>query len=151
MEQHSTTDSDRPQEHHEERSTDEIKRDIERRRASIARTVDQAGQKLHQSMDWREQMREHPYGALALAALAGLALSSMARREATPAEQLAMLLTGTAMPRPSLGRGLRAAVTAVATQSAMNAVRSRIARVASESNHQPATASPNGDAEERTW
>jgi Flp pilus assembly protein TadB len=148
MEQHSTTHSDRPQEHHEPRSTDDIKRDIERRRASIARTVDQAGQKLHQSVDWREQMREHPYGALALAALAGLAVAGLARRQTTRAEQLAMLLTGTALPRPGLGRGLRAAVTAFATQSAMNAVRRRIAGVASESTQH---STDDQSTEERTW
>ena len=139
MEQYSTPQTGQTPEHGDERSTGEIRRDIERRRASIARTVDQAGQKLHQSMDWREQMREHPYGALAVAALAGWLLSgTSSRRPTSPGEQLAMLLTGAVLPRPGLAGGLRAAATALATQAAVSAFRRRVER-AGETN------------QERTW
>jgi hypothetical protein len=52
----------------EGRSTDEILQDIELRRESIARTVDQVGQKVQDQLNLREQVRAHPIGALALAA-----------------------------------------------------------------------------------
>jgi hypothetical protein len=125
------------QEHDGGRTTEEIKRDIERRRASIARTVDRAGQKLHHMRDWREQLREHPYGALALAAFAGFTLAGMSsRRPRSSVEHLAMLLTGAALPRPGLAGGLRAAATALATQSFLGMLRRRMENV--------------GTAEERT-
>ena len=133
-------------ERNDERSTEEIKRDIERRRASIARTVDQAGQKLHQMRDWREQLREHPYGALALAAAAGFAIGGMSSRRLTSAEQLAMLLTGATFPRPGLMGSLRAGVMALATQSLMGAVRRRVQDVGTDS-HAPEIET----TEERTW
>ena len=144
MEQYTTSETEKTQEHNGERSTEEIKRDIERRRASIARTVDQAGQKLHQMKDWREQFREHPYGALALAAFAGFTLAGISPRRPSSAEQLAMLLTGTALPRPGLAGGLRAVVTALATQSLMGAFRRRLESVGTDS-HSPET------TDERTW
>ena len=144
MEQYTTSETEQTHEPNGERSTDEIKRDIERRRASIARTVDQAGQKLHQMRDWREQMREHPYGALALAAFAGFTLAGMSRRRLSSAQQLAMLLSGTALPRPGLAGGLRAAVTALATQSMMGALRRRMESSGTDSRSPETT-------EERTW
>ena len=146
MEQYTTTETE-TQEHNGERSTEEIKRDIERRRASIARTVDQAGQKLHQMRDWREQLREHPYGALALAAFAGFTLAGMSSRRLSPAQQVAMLLTGTALPRPGLAGGLRAAVTALATQSLVGALRRRMEGVGAELHSTDTTPET---AEERT-
>lgn len=127
-----------------ERSTEEIRRDIERRRASIARTVDQAGQKLHHMRDWREQMRERPYGALALAAFAGFALVRMVPRRPSPAQELAMLLTGAALPRAGMASRMRSAATALATQSLIGALRRRMERMGTDSRSPETT-------EERTW
>ena len=68
----------------DERSTDEIRRDIEMRRQSIAQTVEQAGQKIEESLDWHTQVREHPFAALALAAGAGYLAAAIFRRRKAP-------------------------------------------------------------------
>jgi len=70
------------------RSTETLRRDIERRRESIAKTVDQAGQRLQQSLSWREHVRERPYGALAVVAIAGFELARLFGSRGTAGERL---------------------------------------------------------------
>ncbi|HET9062705.1 MAG TPA: DUF3618 domain-containing protein [Candidatus Binatia bacterium] len=120
------------------RDSETIRRDIERRRESIARTVDQAGQKIHDSLSWREQLREHPYGTLAAVAGAGFVLARVLRARGTATERLAAtvaddvkeILTGVARPRHGLASGLGAVLTTVATQWALDAFRARALRPA---------------------
>ena len=120
----------------DDRDAETIRRDIERRRESIARTVDQAGRKIHESLSWREQLREHPYGTLAAAAGAGFALARVLRPRGTATERLAAtvasnveeILRGIARPRHGLASGLGAVLMTVATQWAVGALRARALR-----------------------
>lgn len=124
-----------------DRTADAIRRDIERRRESIARTVDQTARKIHESLSWREQVRERPYGALALAAGTGVMLAGLLRSRGTVAERaeaalassveeigrsLRGVLSGVAPPRYGLARAVGAALTAAAAQSAASAVWQRV-------------------------
>ena len=124
----------------ETRSTDAIRRDIERRREAIAKTVDQAGQRLQQSLSWREHVREHPFGSLALAALAGMTLEGLLRRRPTVSEQLAADLTRSFMPARThgLARTVGAALAAIATQAATRVLRERVVQaVMNERREEP--------------
>ena len=99
----------------EDRSTDEIMHDIERRRESIARTVDQAGQKVQESLNWKEQVRAHPYGALALATCAVFATVRLLRHGTTPVERLTATLSDNV---DGVGTSLRRSIDALGrTQS----------------------------------
>jgi ElaB/YqjD/DUF883 family membrane-anchored ribosome-binding protein len=62
----------------EERSSDEIERDIAATRESITQTVEQIGDRLHQAVDWRSYLERHPWAALAAAAGLGLMLGRLA-------------------------------------------------------------------------
>jgi len=71
-----------------ERSADEIRQDIIADRETIADTVDRLGDRLHQTLDWREYIAEYPAVALGLAAGSGILLSALFRREPTPQERI---------------------------------------------------------------
>jgi ElaB/YqjD/DUF883 family membrane-anchored ribosome-binding protein len=56
----------------DERSTEEIERDIEATRESIKETVEEIEERLHRAADWRSYVKGAPWLALALAAGAGI-------------------------------------------------------------------------------
>lgn len=56
----------------DERSTEEIERDIEATRESIKETVDQIEERLHRAVDWRSYVKGSPWIALAVAAGVGV-------------------------------------------------------------------------------
>jgi ElaB/YqjD/DUF883 family membrane-anchored ribosome-binding protein len=68
----------------DERSTEEIERDIEAARESIEDTVDEIQERLHRAVDWRSYVGGSPWIALALAVgvgiLAGRVLTAGRRR-----------------------------------------------------------------------
>jgi len=72
----------------DERSTEEIERDIAATRESIKETVDEIEERLHRAVDWRSYVKGSPWIALALAAgvgiLVGRSLRSGPRRPAPP-------------------------------------------------------------------
>jgi ElaB/YqjD/DUF883 family membrane-anchored ribosome-binding protein len=120
-----------------ERSIDEIRRDIERRRDSITRTVDQMGRKVHDTFSWREQVADHPYVALGVAAGAGFLLAKLLlRRRSSPerlAEELGSTLRhsihGASAPRQSgIIGGLAGIATAAESRAALELVRGRMWR-----------------------
>jgi hypothetical protein len=141
-----------------DRSADAIRRDIERRRESIARTVDQASRKIRESLSWREQVRQRPYGAVALAAATGFVLATLLRSRTSVGERAEAALASGVREighslRDALGRvgerrhglagALGTALTAVATQSAASAAWQRFAREAPRPNTEiPTPASP---------
>ncbi|HKF55890.1 MAG TPA: hypothetical protein VKJ45_10610 [Blastocatellia bacterium] len=71
-----------------ERSAEAIRQDIAAHRDSIADTVDRLGERIQGSLDWRRQVGNHPIGALACAAAAGLLVSSLFRRRSSPTERI---------------------------------------------------------------
>jgi hypothetical protein len=77
----------------EDRSTDDLRRDIAHRRESIVHTFDQANRKMRELLGWREQVRRHPYGALAGAAGLGFVLAGLFSRRRTAGERFVTTLT----------------------------------------------------------
>ncbi|HEU4388464.1 MAG TPA: DUF3618 domain-containing protein [Blastocatellia bacterium] len=77
------------------RSADEIRQDIAANRESITRTVDKLGAKLHEKLDWREYVADHPAAALGLAAGVGFLVSRVFRRRLTPRERIVEALADT--------------------------------------------------------
>jgi hypothetical protein len=70
------------------RSAKEIRRDIADKRDTISETVDRLGDHLHRKLDWREQVRQHPYVALGTAAAVGVLASGAFKRHPTPRERV---------------------------------------------------------------
>jgi Protein of unknown function (DUF3618) len=70
------------------RSAKEIRQDIAAKRESISETVDRLGDHLQRKLDWREQVRQHPYMALGTAAAAGVLMSGAFKRRPTPRERV---------------------------------------------------------------
>jgi hypothetical protein len=75
-------------EQHWQRSAEEIRQDIAAKRESISQTVDRLGDRLHQKLDWREQVTQHPYVALGAAAAVGVLLSGAFKHRPTPRERI---------------------------------------------------------------
>ena len=73
-----------------ERSAEEIRQDIAARRESISETVDRLGDRIHETLDWREYIAEYPYVALGLAAGLGFLVAGIFKfkREPTPRERI---------------------------------------------------------------
>ena len=46
----------------DERSAREIRQDIAAKRETISETVDKLGERIHQTLDWREYVAEYPGG-----------------------------------------------------------------------------------------
>ena len=77
----------------DDRSTDEILQDIELRRESIARTVDQAGQKVQEQLNLKEQVRAHPLGSLAVAAGTAFVVGRLMSPTRNPLDRVATRIT----------------------------------------------------------
>src|SRR6185295_4028535 len=72
----------------DERSAREIRQDIAAKRETISETVDKLGERIHQTLDWREYVAEYPGVALGLAAGVGFLVSGIFKREPTPQERI---------------------------------------------------------------
>jgi ElaB/YqjD/DUF883 family membrane-anchored ribosome-binding protein len=72
----------------DDRSAREIRKDIAAKRETISETVDKLGERIHQTLDWREYVAEYPGVALGLAAGVGFLVSGIFRREPTPQERI---------------------------------------------------------------
>ncbi len=70
-------------------TTDQIKREIEEARERISEKTSQLGERIRQTFDWRQQVGEHPWAAVGIAAGAGFVLGAAGAK--------------------MLGRGMRAA------------------------------------------
>ncbi|HET8675019.1 MAG TPA: DUF3618 domain-containing protein [Blastocatellia bacterium] len=120
-----------------ERSAEEIRQDIAARRESISETVDRLGDRIHETLDWREYVAEYPYVALGLAAGLGFLVAGIfkIKREPTPRERIYDALAEitedvTDRVRGSIqdvvpkkggpGRTLKAAATAAVTKAALD-------------------------------
>ena len=120
-----------------ERSAEEIRLDIAARRESISETVDRLGDRIHETLDWREYVAEYPYIALGLAAGLGFLVAGIfkVKREPTPRERIYDALAEitedlTDRVRGSIqdvvpkkggpGRTIKAAATAAVTKAALD-------------------------------
>ena len=120
-----------------ERSAEEIRQDIAARRETISETVDRLGDRIHETLDWREYVVEYPYVALGLAAGLGFIVAGIfkIKREPTPRERIMDALAEitedvTGRVRGSIedvvpkkggaGTTLKAAATAAVTKAALD-------------------------------
>ena len=120
-----------------ERSAEEIRQDIAARRESISETVDRLGDRIHETLDWREYVVEYPYVALGLAAGVGFLVAGIFKfkHEPTPRERIMDALAEisedlTDRVRGSLdnvvpkkggpGKTIKAAATAAVTKAALD-------------------------------
>lgn len=116
----------------EERSTEELRRDIAARRESITETVDKLSERVQRTLDWREYVSEHPVASLGIAVGVGFLVSGIFKPRPTPGERIMDALSETvedlgnrfrhqldALPakRVGPGRTVKAALTAMVTKS----------------------------------
>lgn len=118
-----------------ERSAEEIRLDIAAKRDSITETVDKLGDRIQETLDWREYIAEYPVVALGVAAGVGFLVSGIFKREPAPTERLMDALADTVEDitdrfRDSIGdvipnkkgpgKTVKAAVVAAISSAAMN-------------------------------
>ena len=118
-----------------ERSAEEIRSDIAAKRETITETVDRLGEKIHETLDWREYISQYPYVAIGLAAGLGLLVSGIFKRRPSPSERIIDALAesveditdrfrdniGDVIPKKTgPGRTVKAAVTAAVATAATN-------------------------------
>lgn len=119
----------------EERSAHEIRQDIAATRETISETVDKLGERINQTLDWREYVAEYPAIALGLAAGLGFLISGIFKRDPTPQERIldavaditeditdrVASVAGNVIKRKMIsGKTVTAAITAAAAKAAID-------------------------------
>ncbi len=77
-----------------ERSSGDIRQDIANGRESISQKVDQIGERIKESLDWREYVKDSPYWAMGAAAGLGYLASRMLTPRTTPMERIMNSIAG---------------------------------------------------------
>jgi len=90
-----------------DRSSTEIRDDIAAKRESISRTVGRLGERIHESLDWREHVARYPYVAVGAAVGAGLLLSTLFKKKRSPMDRVVDVLVDRA---DQMGEDLRKSV-----------------------------------------
>jgi hypothetical protein len=120
-----------------ERSAEEIRQDIVARRETISEAVDRLGDRIHETLDWREYIADHPYVTLGVAAGLGFFVAGLFKfkREPTPRERIMDALAeigedlsdrfrhtieDVAPNKAGAGKTVKAAATAMVTKAAMD-------------------------------
>ncbi len=75
------------------RDSDDIRQDIAKGKLSISQTVDQIGERIEEKLDWREYVKNSPYGALGVAAALGYLASRVLTPRTTPMERIMRPIT----------------------------------------------------------
>jgi hypothetical protein len=124
----------------DDRSADEIRRDIATTRDSIKNTVGRLNDRVEMALDWRTYVAESPFVALTAAAGLGFLLSRVFRPRPTARDRLVDLLTESVedfagqvrdrldrLPseRLSAGRAVKSAATAIVSQAVVAYVRGK--------------------------
>ena len=71
-----------------ERDPEEIRQDISLHKAAISSTISRLDDRLHEAVDWRTHAAAHPFVAIGLAAGAGVLLSNIFKRQASPQDRI---------------------------------------------------------------
>jgi ElaB/YqjD/DUF883 family membrane-anchored ribosome-binding protein len=124
-----------------DRSAEEIRQDIAAKRETITETVDRLGEKIHETLDWREYIAQYPYVALGVAAGLGFLISGIFRRNPSPSERMVDALAdsveditdrlrgslGDVIPKKyGPGRTVKAAITGAVATAATNYVKNQV-------------------------
>lgn len=133
---------------HMERSTEDLRQEIEAKKEGIAETVSRLDQHMRRAVDWRAQVGDHPYLALSIAVGVGCLLAGVFRSKPSPRERIMDALAesvedmadqarnhiGSQFRQPSAGGALKAAAAAMVTQAATAYLRDRLSRAFKERN-----------------
>ncbi len=125
-----------------ERSAEEIRQDIADKRESLSKTVDRLGERIHQTLDWREYISDHPYAALGIAAGLGFLMWGIFRPRPTSRERIMDALAESAegltdrfretvsnLPlekKSGLGGAVKATVATAVTKAAFDSLTRRV-------------------------
>lgn len=136
----------------DERSAREIRQDIAAKRETISETVDKLGERIHQTLDWREYVAEYPGVALGLAAGVGFLVSGIFKREPTPQERIMDAVAdiaddltdrisdvaGDVIKRKLVsGKTVKAAIFAMVTKAAVDFAKQKALTAIAGNNRQP--------------
>lgn len=77
-----------------ERNSEHIRQDIAQGEENLSQTVDQIGERIKESLDWHEYVRDSPYLAIGVAAGLGYLASRVFARRATPLERIMDSMAG---------------------------------------------------------
>lgn len=117
------------------RSAEAIRNDIAAKRETISETVDKLGERIQETLDWREYIAEYPVVAIGVAAGVGFLVSGIFKHRPTPQERImdaVAELTEDLTDRVSgiagdvikkklvSGKTVKAAVTAMVTKAAID-------------------------------
>jgi ElaB/YqjD/DUF883 family membrane-anchored ribosome-binding protein len=133
-----------------ERSAEEIRHDIAAKRESLSKMVDRLDERIHQTLDWREYIGDHPYAALGIAAGLGFLIWGIFRPHPTSGERIMDALAESAedladrlretvsnvsnLPlekESGLGRAVKATVATAVTRAALDSLTHRVVRSSS--------------------
>jgi ElaB/YqjD/DUF883 family membrane-anchored ribosome-binding protein len=70
------------------RSAEAIRQDIAAKRETISETVDKLGERIQETLDWREYIAEYPVVAIGLAAGVGFLVSGIFKHHPSPQERI---------------------------------------------------------------
>ena len=136
----------------EERSAQEIRQDIAATRETISETVDKLGERIHQTLDWREYVAKNPAVALGLAAGIGFLVAGIFKRKPTPQERIMDAIAditddltdrisdvaGDVIKRKMIsGKTVKAALTATVTKAAVDFAKRKAQALWLNGNNQP--------------
>jgi len=77
-----------------ERSSEDIRQDIAKGKEDISHKVDQIGERIKESLDWREYVKDSPYWAIGAAAGLGYLASRVFKRRTTPMDRIMGAVAG---------------------------------------------------------
>ena len=114
------------------RDTAQLRNDIEASREAITDTIKRLDEHVHRAVDWRAQVRDHPFVALGTAAVGGMILAGMFKRKPSPRDRIIDAIAdsvddvadkvrnrvGSQLTRTVTGSLLKAAVTTVVAKKA---------------------------------
>jgi ElaB/YqjD/DUF883 family membrane-anchored ribosome-binding protein len=125
-----------------ERSAEEIRHDIAAKRESLSNMVDRLDERIHQTLDWREYIGDHPYAALGIAAGLGFLIWGIFRPHPTSGERIIEALAESAEgltdrfretvsnspleKESGLGRAVKATVATAVTRAALDSLTRRV-------------------------
>jgi ElaB/YqjD/DUF883 family membrane-anchored ribosome-binding protein len=125
-----------------ERSAEEIRQDIAAKRESLSKAVDRLDERIHQTLDWRRYLYDHPYAVLGIAAGLGFLVSGLFRPRPTLGERIMDTLAtsaegltdrfrdtvsnGSLEMNSGLGGTMKATLVAAVTKAVLNSLSPRV-------------------------
>ena len=114
------------------RNQAQLRNDIEASKEAISDTIKRLDDHVHRAVDWRAQVRDHPFVAIGAAAVGGMLLAGMFRRQPSPRDRIMDAIAesvedmtdkvrnrvGTQLTRTMTGSLLKAAITTVVAKKA---------------------------------